>query len=237
MKILIVEDSPEAQKILARVLKTLSVDILTAATLAEARVVLETAAPDLVLLDMTLPDGTGFDFCEAMIAKDSARTVPFIIISGDEDVSTKVTAFSMGAEDYIVKPFNVMELKARLDARIKKITSQQNSHLVLERGELEIDTGKQQVRVKNGASPQLISFTPREFQILAHLAQREDYVISRNQLLDSVWGSASEVFDRTVDTHVSAIRKKLGKLSHYIESVPGSGYRFSSAAKAKSPAA
>lgn len=233
MKVLVVEDNAEAQAYLVKVLKALSVKIDTATTLAQARDLLDAKKPDLVLLDMELPDGNGLEFCETILAKQSDRAVPFIVISGDENVSTKVTAFSMGAEDYIVKPFNVIELKARLDAKIKKISSQQSNKMVVQRGPIEIDIGKQQVRVDS----KLVSLTPREFQILAHLAQKEDYVVSREQLLDSVWGSASEVFDRTVDTHMSAIRKKLGRLSHYIESVPGSGYRFSSSAKSKKQAA
>jgi DNA-binding response OmpR family regulator len=237
MKVLVVEDSTETQAFLGAILKSLGVEIHFAATLDQARTNLETSKPDLILLDMNLPDGTGLEFCESMLTKESWRSIPFIFISGDEEVSSKVTAFTMGAEDYIVKPFNVMELKARLDARIKKIASQQSNQIALIRGALHIDIAKQQVRATIGQTTTLISLTPREFQILSHLAQKEDHVFSRDQLLVSVWGNDSEVFDRTVDTHVSAIRKKLGDLSYYIESVPGSGYRFTSTAKPKKQAA
>lgn len=231
--VLMIEDSLETQKILAKILTSIGAEVSVACSLEEARKKLAEFTPSMILLDICLPDGDGFHFCGEIVDKEETRAVPFIFISGKEDVTTKVAAFSLGAEDYIVKPFNVMELKARLDARIKKITAQQNAKLAITKGALRIDASKQRAWIKDGQSQTLISLTPREFKILFHLVQNEENVLSRDQLLEAVWGNDSSVFDRTVDTHISAIRKKLGAFSTYIESVPGSGYRFTVAEDAK----
>jgi DNA-binding response OmpR family regulator len=164
-------------------------------------------------------------------ADEKLKTIPVFFLTGKDDISTKVAAFAMGAEDYIVKPFNALELRARVEAKIKRAASQVESHQILRKGDLQLDGATHRVYSLASGEPSLIRLTPREFKLLFYLAKNEDHVISRSSLLDAIWGDSVEVFDRTVDTHISAIRKKLDKLSGYIESVSGAGYRFSSAKK------
>jgi DNA-binding response OmpR family regulator len=231
MRILIVEDSPEMQLTLKSLLPDPGLDVVCVTCAADAKKSLTEAKADLILLDVSLPDQDGFQFYSELQSRAEARPIPVIFITGKGDVTNKVAAFALGAEDYIVKPFDHLEVRARLQARLKKIESQSETASFLEKGRLQIDVSKQRAYVNDASGRHLIQLTPKEFLLLAHLARNEEKVISRNQLLDAVWGSDSAVFDRTVDTHISSIRKKLGDASGYIESVPGVGYRFSSAAK------
>jgi DNA-binding response OmpR family regulator len=118
-----------------------------------------------------------------------------------------------------------VELKARLHAKVKKLHRDQAKSSSMIFGLLQIDLSRQLV-FDLSDNKRAIPFTSREFKLLVFLARNENNVLSREQLLDAVWGNASSVFDRTVDTHISAIRKKLGNLAGYIDSVKGSGYRF-----------
>jgi two-component system alkaline phosphatase synthesis response regulator PhoP len=129
-------------------------------------------------------------------------------------------------DDYIVKPFELTELKARLQSKLKKLCHKSAKENLLLVGDLQIDLASQQVNDLSD-NKRALKLTSREFKLLVFFAQNENHVLSRERLLDAVWGSnATTVFDRTIDTHISAIRKKLGKHSSYIESVKGSGYRL-----------
>lgn len=225
-KILIIEDCPQTQLVLKRILSSLA-EVECASTTTAARGILGRYSPDMALLDLQLPDGDGFSFCSEIQAQ--YPNLPIVFITGQSEVSSKVTAFSMGAEDYIVKPFDVIELRARLEAKLKKLAAATPTAFRV--GHLQIDLAKQSVvNLADGARP--VQLTAREFKLLAYFAHHENHLLSREQLLDAVWGNASSVFDRTIDTHISAIRRKLGPLGVYIESVKGSGYRFNPSALA-----
>lgn len=224
-KILVIEDCLQTQLLLKKILARHEVKVECVSTAAEARASANAAFPDMILLDLSLPDEDGFQFFSEIRAASSE--IPVIFITGKQEVAIKVAAFSLGAEDYIVKPFEVTELTARLDAQVKKLLRQKSNKNIFKIGQLQIDLGRQQAfDVQNQKA---IKLTGREFKLLVFLAKNENNILSREQLLDAVWGNASSVFDRTIDTHISAIRKKLGPLSSYIESVKGSGYRLSPA--------
>lgn len=196
----------------------------------EARNYLRHQIPALILLDIGLPDGNGLELCAELQGESPTREIPIIFLTGQGEVAHKVTAFAMGAEDYLVKPFSPLELKARLEARLKKLQNKNGSGSTICRGMLEIDAATQRVFRLEGSIRVAISLTPKEFKLLFHLARFEDRVFSRDQLLTLAWTDA-QVYDRTVDTHISAIRKKLGHLSEYIESISGEGYRFTTTIK------
>ena len=226
--LLVVDDCIETALILKKALGDKDFELVFATSAAQALVLLSEKDFSLVLLDVSLPDQDGFHVFTEMRGYERLRNVPVIFLTGDAHVTSMVTAFSMGADDYIVKPFNPMELRARVEAKLRKSAAQNQESHIVRRGDLQLDSFTHRVFSLANGETTLIHLTPREFKLLFQLAKNEDLVLSREQLLDAVWGNASEVFDRTVDTHISSIRKKLGSLSKYIESIPGSGYRFSS---------
>ena len=231
MKVLIVEDSTEMQLMLRKILSHSGAKVVCVDTAEKMRESIEEATPDLVLLDVCLPNQDGFQLFAELQEKEVSRHIPVIFITGKNEVTSKIAAFSLGAEDYIVKPFDPLEVKARLEAKIRKLSAGDERRNHLQRGDLKIDVTKQRVFRQKGDVQESISLTPKEFKLLVHLAKSEDTVFTRNQLMDAVWGSDSAVFDRTVDTHISSLRKKLGASSVYIESVLGTGYRFTTSAK------
>ena len=226
-KILIVEDGLEVQVLLKRALSGLQVELLMASSSAQAKQILQTQSVQLILLDIGLPDQDGLQFCSDLQADKKAHNIPVIFLTGSKDVANKVVAFSLGAEDYIEKPFNALELRARVESKLKKMANRREDQSILVKGQLHIDASTQRASITQDVGNSiLLHLTPREFKLLFHLAKNEEHVLSREQLLNAVWNNQSEIYDRTVDSHISAIRKKLGPLSVYIESVSGQGYRF-----------
>ena len=226
-KILIVEDGPDVQLLLKRALAGLQVELLMASTSAQAKQLLQGQSVQLILLDIGLPDQDGFQFFSELQTDQKTRNTPVIFLTGNKDVANKVVAFSLGAEDYIEKPFNALELRARVEAKLKKLAHLRDDQNTLVKGLLQLDASTQRAMIVPEVGNALaIHLTPREFKLLFHLAKNEEHVLSREQLLDAVWKNQSDVYDRTVDSHISSIRKKLGTLSLYIESVSGQGYRF-----------
>ncbi|MEO5969833.1 MAG: response regulator transcription factor [Bdellovibrionia bacterium] len=232
--LLIVEDSEETTLILKKSLGGKDSELTFAATAEKALALLAARDFSLVLLDVSLPDQDGFQVFTEMRGSERLRNVPVIFLSANSQDTTKVAAFSMGAEDYVVKPFSPIELRARVEAKLRKATIQNQETQALLKGDLRLDSSTQRAYSLGDGVRTLIRFTPREFKLLFQLAKNEELALSREQLLNAVWGNSSEVFDRAVDTHISSIRKKLGSLAIYIESVPGLGYRFSSSSKKSS---
>jgi DNA-binding response OmpR family regulator len=224
-KILIVEDSRDYQLMLKRLLKRESHDIVVAHNTAEAREQIQNNEFDLIILDVTLPLGDGFELCADLQADERLRTIPIIFLSVHEDISRKVAAFALGAEDYIAKSFNPVEFKARVDAKLRKSAKakKNDSEQTLVKGQLRVSLLDQRAYVKGKE----VNLTPLEFKLLAYLARNEGVVLSRETILAAVWGQNVHVFDRTVDTHISALRRKLTPCGKYIRSVLGSGYSFS----------
>jgi two-component system, OmpR family, phosphate regulon response regulator PhoB len=230
--ILIVEDSVEVQVLLKRALSGLASELSIASSAQEAREKLAAGTFTLVLLDISLPDQDGFEVFAEMQASARLKTIPVVFLTGKDDVSAKVAAFAMGADDYVMKPFNAIELRARIEAKLKRATVQTETSQILCKGDLHLDASVQRAYTITSGERRAIHLTPREFKLLFHLAKNEERIFSRTQLLDAVWGGSSDVFDRTVDTHISGVRKKLGELGSYIEAITGAGYRFSTCRKA-----
>src|SRR5262249_6623062 len=146
-----------------------------------------------------------------------ASQIPVICLTGKTETASKVAAFTLGVEDYIVKPFDTIELRVRVEAKLKKIQRARNKsdHLVV--GRLQIDRDNYTVHVTEASSRREISLTPTEFKLLCHLARQPERVFSREQLMTAVWGNDAEVFDRAVDVHMSGVRRKLGELGEYLQ--------------------
>lgn len=223
--ILIVEDSTEYSKLLVRTMGDYETTCVS--TVDEALQALRNKTYDLVLLDIGLPNKDGYSLLAELQANESHDNPSVICLTAREQVTDKVTAFSLGADDYIVKPFDPIELRARVGAKLtKRRRSTQAS--VLRFGELEIDQDRHRVAVSRDSGVTEIPLTQTEFKLLTCLVKRPDQVYSRDQLLIAAWGEDARVLERVVDVHICSMRKKLGAFAKRIKAVPGLGYKFSS---------
>lgn len=225
-RILVIDDAEDVQMLVRNSLHSLDVEVDSAYTVKEAIEMAGKTVYQLVVIDIALPDGNGLDLFLQIKGMNGYATVPTIFLTSNEDVSTVVSAFSLGADDYIVKPFRLLELRARIERRLqqtapKKEATKEGELLA---GKLVLNSYSQRVKIDGQNEP--ISLSPREFKILYLLARNPDRVFSRKTILDQIWGNHMDVTNRTVDAHVCYLRKKLDSFSPYIESVPGEGYRF-----------
>jgi two-component system phosphate regulon response regulator PhoB len=179
-------------------------------------------APDLVLLDLMLPDISGTEICRRIRASDRTRDIPVLMLTAKGEEVDRVVGFEVGADDYVTKPFSVRELMLRIKAIIKRSQRIETVSPQLTFGQLEIDVSAHVVRVAGEEIP----LTALEFKLLHTLMQRRGRVQTRELLLQDVWDIRADVTTRTVDTHVRRLREKLGPSSDYIETIRGVGYRF-----------
>lgn len=221
--ILLIEDSPEVQIVVKNVLMK---DFLvsTSSTASSAWGQLEKTEFDLILLDVSLPDGDGFKFC-AML-KESSQ-VPVVFLSGRNDVSDKVMAFSLGASDYISKPFVPLELHARIKAHLRDFQTKKQNQEIVRKNDLCFNILLQTVTLIADGSETELNLTPTEYKLILYLARHPDQIFTRNQILDALWGGSISVVDRTVDVHISNLRKKLSNSHLSIICAQGVGYRLS----------
>ncbi len=227
-EVLVVEDRTDIQKTIGASLK--GVCTLTfVSTLADAKKVLKTKKFELCLLDVMLPDGDGFSFCASIRNDNSINQLPLFFLTDKSSSSDKIQAFQLGADDYITKPFDPGELKARVSARLRNGQQQNKDDQGLTTGNLKVIAVTQRAYVQqDNGEHVLIDLSPLEFKILHYFIRHEDHVISRRQLLEAVWGLNLNVNDRTVDTHVSHLRKKMIGASHEIKAIKGAGYTLRS---------
>lgn len=188
-------------------------------------------APDLILLDVMLPDWSGTEVCRQLRALESTRAVPIIMVTARGEEIDRVVGFEVGADDYVVKPYSTRELILRMRAVLRRRQpGSDEAPETLELSGIRIDSGAHQVWVEK----QEVSLTALEFRLLHTLMARRGRVQSRDTLLEDVWGISADVTTRTVDTHVKRLREKLGVGGSCIETVRGTGYRFRAAAEALS---
>jgi two-component system phosphate regulon response regulator PhoB len=178
--------------------------------------------PDLVLLDVLLPDRPGTEICRRLRANPRTRTTPVIMLTARGEEVDRVVGFEVGADDYIVKPFSVRELLLRIRAILRRAEARCDSEEELVAGEIKLDPASHRAWV-GGREIQLCSL---EFKLLSTLLRRRGRVQSRGTLLSDVWGMSSEVHTRTIDVHVKRLREKLGPAGVYIETLRGVGYRL-----------
>ena len=221
--ILIVEDSEEYSQLLTKTMGDHQTTCVR--TVDEALNAIRNHSFDLILLDIGLPEKNGYALLSEIQAERNLRPIPVICLTGRSDVSDKVTAFSLGAEDYIVKPFDPIELRARISSKLARNLKAYASHKTII-GDLEIDHDRHRVLLNEINGSREIDLTQTEFKLLCCLAKRINFVFSRDQLLVAAWGSDARVLDRVVDKHLCTLRKKLGRYSKQIKSIPGIGYKF-----------
>jgi DNA-binding response OmpR family regulator len=222
--VLVIEDNAEMRILVEAALDEYQLQF--GSTLKEAKEALLQKRFDLILLDLGLPDGDGMKFLAEVSGASDTKDIPVIILTGKSETINKVMAFSIGAEDFVAKPFDPLELKARVAAKLRKFEKQQQLAEVLKIGDLKIDMLKQKVWIQKQTDLENVDLTTLEFKLLLNFARAPERVFSRDFLLNEVWGMNVSVTDRTVDTHVGHLRKKLAHSRTKIETVIGSGYRF-----------
>jgi two-component system phosphate regulon response regulator PhoB len=222
-RVLVIEDEADLREVLQYNLTQAGHRAFTAATGdAGLKLALE-VKPDIVLLDLMLPDVSGTLVAKSLRREPVTQFVPIIMVTAKAEEIDRIVGFELGADDYVVKPFSVRELLLRIDAVLRRgKTSEQR---VIEVAELRIDKDAHRVTV----GPEEVPLTALEFKLLVTLIERRDRVQGRGTLLSDVWAMDSEIASRTVDTHVKRLRDKLGTAGRFIETVRGVGYRFSEA--------
>jgi two-component system phosphate regulon response regulator PhoB len=220
-RILIVEDEEALTLLLRYNLEAEGYDVETVARGDEADLRLREAAPDLVILDWMLPGVSGIELCRRLRSRPETRQLPIIMLTARGEESERVRGLATGADDYVVKPFSVPELNARVHALLRRSSPQRVAD-VLSFGEIEVDREKKRVSRAGRA----VDLGPTEYRLLEFLMERPGRVFSREQLLDGVWGSDIYIDERTVDVHVGRLRKALnrGHVSDPIRTVRGAGY-------------
>lgn len=221
MKVLLVDDEPTILETVETKLRKEGYTVFTAGTAEDGMRLYRQAKPDLLILDVMLPQRSGFDFCRA-VRRDSK--VPIIFLTARASESDRVAGLELGADDYVVKPFTLGELAARVKAVLRRATGESPQEVV-EAGELRIDPRMHQATLQGEA----LSLSPKEFALLYFLARHPGQVFSRDVLLDRVWGQDAFVSSRTVDVHIRWLRERVEtdpSRPTRILTVRGVGYRF-----------
>ena len=177
--------------------------------------------PDLIVLDLMLPDMDGFEICKLLKKEDRLSRIPIIMLSARSNETDKVLGLELGADDYVTKPFSPKELIARIKAALRK-TTQKETSATIEAGDLIIDRDRFSVL----AGRKNVDLTTTEFKILELLASRKGWVFPREKILDSLWGDEKIVTDRTIDVHIKNLREKLGPAGKIIKNIRGIGYKI-----------
>lgn len=220
--ILVVDDEPKIVKLTRDYLEKDGFRVISASDGSEALTVARRDKPDLIILDLMLPDINGWDVCRTLRRETGT---PIIMLTARSDESDQIVGLELGADDYITKPFSPRTLVARVRAVLRRAQGRLKPQSLIHAGALEIDLDAHMVRL----SGQPVHLTPNEFRLLAILAQHPGQLLTREQLIDQMHGISLESFDRSIDSHIKNLRKKLEEdMSNpvYIQTVYGEGYRF-----------
>jgi two-component system phosphate regulon response regulator PhoB len=222
-RILIVEDEEPLALLLTYNLEAEGYDVDVVNRGDDAEIRLLENPPDLVLLDWMLPGVSGLEVCRRLRAREATKTLPVIMLTARGEEGERVRGLSIGADDYVVKPFSVPELMARVRSLLRRARPERIAN-VLSAGDLVLDRDTRRVR-RAGRD---LHLGPTEFRLLEHVMERPGRVFSRAQLLDAVWGLSADIDERTVDVHVGRLRKILSSSNQIdpIRTVRGAGYSF-----------
>jgi two-component system phosphate regulon response regulator PhoB len=225
--VLVVDDEPHIVALVAYHLAKSGYRVVTATTGPDALDRARRERPSLVILDLMLPGMSGFDVLRKLRADTGTSDVPVLMLTARRDEHDRIEGLSLGADDYLTKPFSPQELVLRVKAILRRAGPSASTHNIVSIGTVSIDRTAHRVTVE-GADVEL---TPTEFKLLLLLAERKGRVQARSHLLQSVWDAAPDIQTRTVDMHVQRLRAKLGPAGDLIETVRGFGYRFNDEAR------
>ncbi len=230
-RILLIEDSEESQLIVRLALEEIA-EVIIAGNIENARKLLESNQFDILIVDVSLPDGDGFGFCSTLMASAGMSRPRIMFLTGKGALEDKLTGYSVGGDDYLVKPVDPLELRARAQAQLRSCREAVLQANVLRAGNLKLDISAHSASLASGIVPQNIDLTPTEFKLLHQLARNPGQVYSRDQLLYALNGGKAHVTDRTIDAHLCRVRKKLAACTYNVEPIYGVGYRFAKKAAA-----
>ena len=221
--IFVIDDEPDILELIRYNLDKQGYEVTCVPSGAEALTKLRWQHPDLVVLDLMLPDVDGLDVCKTMKRDTQMAHIPIIMLTARGEEVDVVTGLELGADDYLTKPFSPRVLLARIKAVLRRQQRQPGEEAnVLHRGALVIHPGRHAVLLAGAP----VSLTSSEFRILHLLARRPGWVFSRHQILEAVSGHDANATDRAVDVHIVSLRRKLGAHGDIIETIRGVGYRF-----------
>lgn len=221
-KILVVDDEPDAVELISFNLKGAGFEVVSAADGTAAVKSARLHAPDLVLLDVMLPEVDGLEVCKLLRRDPATSGIPIIMLTARAGEIDRVLGLELGADDYITKPFSPRELVLRVKKLIERRQRAEEKSEHLQFGDLAVDIPRHLVTVDG----QRVDLTATEFKLLSTLMERRGRVQSRDQLLQDVWQYDNVIDTRTVDTHMRRLREKLGRAARYLDTVRGVGYRF-----------
>ena len=230
-RLLVVDDEPDIAALVSFHLVKAGYRVSTASNGTDAIAQTRQEHPVLVVLDLMLPGMSGYDVLEQLRADDATRDVAVLMLTARKEEQDRIRGLSLGADDYLTKPFSPQELVLRVGAILRRVgQSPQPAADVLRIGTLQIDRGAHRVAVDGDD----IELTPTEYRLLVTLAERRGRVQARGHLLETVWEAAPDIQTRTVDMHVQRLRTKLGVAGDLIETVRGFGYRLRAAGQSRS---
>jgi DNA-binding response OmpR family regulator len=222
--ILVVEDEADIRELVQLTLERANYSVITAETGEEACKLAVSGLPDLIILDLMLPDMQGFDVCKRLRGQSTTTTIPIIMATARGEEVDVVLGLELGADDYIKKPFSLSELISRVRAVLRRSgTVRSKKNRILRVDSIEIDREGYEVRLDG----ELLNLTRAEFRLLTGLLESPGRVLSRDQLLDRITGGHTAIIDRNVDVHVRSLRSKLGDASAMIVTIRGVGYKCS----------
>lgn len=221
-KILIVDDDPDIRRLVEMVLQREGFNVNATASATEFFKVLPTFKPDLAVLDLQLPDEDGFGIIKKLRANPATLHLPVVMLTVQSVDSYKIAGLEIGADDYVVKPFNQGEFVARLKAILRRTKPKEPTLSIIEDGAIKLFIDQHRVEVDKKP----LDLSPKEFDLLAALMRAKNSVLTRDTLCETVWGHELVGNTRTVDVHVGRLRKKLGKYESKIETVERIGYRY-----------
>jgi DNA-binding response OmpR family regulator len=224
-RVLIVDDDPDIQHLVSYNLSQAGFDITTATTGRKALETVQTHPPDLIILDLMLPDVDGVEVCRMLRQRESSRRIPIVMLTARGEEIDRVIGFELGADDYVMKPFSPRELVLRVKSIFRRIKEERSDLIRI--GRIQLYPDRRQCFVAS----QLITLTAKEFDLLHELMKARGNVLTREILMDKVWGYHGEATSRTLDTHIRRLREKLGGEGVYVETVRGVGYRMGNPAE------
>jgi len=226
-KILLIDDEIGILRAVAEKLEAENYTVTTCTTAEQALVSLHKEAPDLIIADIRLPGMNGFDFCKRVRnMPPPIGTLPFIFLTTTNTETSKITGLELGGDDYITKPFSPSELVARIRALLRRTAregdTEEAADITAIGGKLLLSVTRHEVR----ADGKELDLSPKEFDLLKLLLRKKSRVLTRQFIMESVWGRDYENTTRTIDTHIKQLRQSLGKYGKRIETVEGLGYKW-----------
>jgi two-component system phosphate regulon response regulator PhoB len=220
-RVLIVDDDPDIVRLVCYNLSHSGYDVQSAGSGREALELVEKQPPDLVVLDVMLPDVDGLEVCRALRQQSSSKRIPILMLTARGEEIDRVVGFELGADDYVSKPFSPRELVLRVKSILRRSGTDRTDMMHV--GRIQVFPDRRQCFV----GTTLVTLTAKEFDLLFELMKARGNVLTREVLMDRVWGYHGDATSRTLDTHVRRLREKLGTEGGHVETVRGVGYRAS----------